>query len=169
MYKKITRLLAIPVLLAATLHPCRAQWVDPGDSPDLKWDVAQLNGGTSYNTLPEAFQNVSADGATIRLLIGVTLDGKAPLAVSYRTTLDLNALPLVCASGTGFTLADGKSLTLENGTVSGSFSLSGSGQLFAGADVKIPGLGVTETLPGTTDPRNLYRILVTLPGGESAG
>lgn len=169
MYKKITRLLAIPVLLAATLHPCRAQWVDPGDSPDLKWDVAQLNGGTSYNTLPEAFQNVSADGATIRLLIGVTLDGKASLAVSYRTTLDLNALPLVCASGTGFTLADGKSLTLENGTVSGSFSLSGSGQLFAGADVKIPGLGVTETLPGTTDPRNLYRILVTLPGGESAG
>lgn len=168
MYKRITRLLAFPVLLAATLQPCRAQWVDPGDSPGLKWDVAQLNGVTSYNTLPEAFQNVPADDATIKLLIGVTLDEKAPLAVDYHTTLDLNALPLVCASGTVFSIADGKSLTLENGTVSGSFSLSGKGQLFAGSNVKIPGLGVTETLPGATDPRNLYRILVTLPGNNPA-
>lgn len=162
MYTEMNKILISLLLLCTAFGPVRAQLIDPDDSPDLSWDVAELE-GVNYTSLPKALETITADDATIRLLIGVTLDARTPLTVTYHTTLDLNACPLVCAVGTKLDVAAGKVLTLEKGTVSGSFALSGSGYLFAGADVKLAGTGVT--VEGPT--QSLYRILVELPGSES--
>lgn len=164
MYRQTTRLLTTVLLLIATLHPCRAQWVDPGDGPGLHWDVAQIN-GTKYTSLTKAFEAVDTDGKQINLLIGVIQDGTSELAVNYTTGFNLSTYSLTCASGTTFNVADGKTLVMSNGTLSGSFVLKGGGNLFAGTDVKMQGVGVT----GGTPSQSLYRVLVELPGDEPAG
>lgn len=164
MYRQIIRLLTTVLLLIAALHPCRAQWVDPDDGPDLNWKVAKMD-GMEYTSLAEAFEAVTADGKEITLLIGIIQDAAGVLAVDYTTTLDLGTYQLTGASGTEFGIATGKMLAVKNGTLSGSFILKGDGNLFAGTDVSMKGVGVT----GGTPLQNLYRVLVELPGGEAAG
>ena len=73
MYRQILRLLTTVLLLIAALHPCRAQWVDPDDGPDLNWKVAKMD-GTEYTSLAKAFEAVTADGKEITLLIGIIQD-----------------------------------------------------------------------------------------------
>lgn len=164
MYRQIIRLLTTVLLLIAALHPCRAQWVDPDDGPDLNWKVAKMD-GMEYTSLAKAFEAVTADGKEITLLIGIIQDAAGVLAVDYTTTLDLGTYQLTGASGTEFGIATGKMLAVKNGTLSGSFILKGDGNLFAGTDVSMKGVGVT----GGTPLQNLYRVLVELPGGEAAG
>lgn len=164
MYRQIIRLLTTVLLLIAALHPCRAQWVDPDDGPDLNWKVAKMD-GMEYTSLAEAFEAVTADGKEITLLIGIIQDAAGVLAVDYTTTLDLGTYQLTDASGTEFGIATGKMLAVKNGTLSGSFILKGDGNLFAGTDVSMKGVGVT----GGTPLQNLYRVLVELPGGEVTG
>lgn len=164
MYRQIIRLLTTVLLLIAALHPCRAQWVDPDDGPDLNWKVAKMD-GMEYTSLAEAFEAVTVDGKEITLLIGIIQDAAGVLAVDYTTTLDLGTYQLTGASGTEFGIATGKMLAVKNGTLSGSFILKGDGNLFAGTDVSMKGVGVT----GGTPLQNLYRVLVELPGGEAAG
>lgn len=164
MYRQIIRLLTTVLLLIAALHPCWAQWVDPDDGPDLNWKVAKMD-GMEYTSLAEAFDAVTADGKEITLLIGIIQDAAGVLAVDYTTTLDLGTYQLTGASGTEFGIATGKMLAVKNGTLSGSFILKGDGNLFAGTDVSMKGVGVT----GGTPLQNLYRVLVELPGGEAAG
>lgn len=164
MYRQIIRLLTTVLLLIAALHPCRAQWVDPDDGPDLNWKVAKMD-GMEYTSLAEAFEAVTADGKEITLLIGIIQDAAGVLAVDYTTTLDLGTYQLTGASGTEFGIATGKMLAVKNGTLSGSFILKGDGNLFAGTDVSMKGVGVT----GGTPLQNLYRVLVELPGGEATG
>ncbi|MFV0581087.1 MAG: hypothetical protein ACK5N4_03490 [Parabacteroides gordonii] len=164
MYRQIIRLLTTVLLLIAALHPCRAQWVDPDDGPDLNWKVAKMD-GMEYTSLAEAFEAVTADGKEITLLIGIIQDAAGVLAVDYTTTLNLGTYQLTGASGTEFEIATGKMLAVKNGTLSGSFILKGDGNLFAGTDVSMKGVGVT----GGTPLQNLYRVLVELPGGEAVG
>ena len=163
-YRKMNRLYIIGLLLCTLLVPARAQLVDPDDGPDLKWEVAEMD-GTKYTSLTEAFEAVGTDGKEIALLIGVIQDGTSTLSADYNTTFDLSAYSLTCASGTTFDISLDKTLELKNGTLSGSFILDGAGNLFAGTDVKMPGVGVT----GGTPAQSLYRVLIKLPGNEAAG
>lgn len=164
MYKQIIRLATTLFLCFAALHPCRAQWVDPGDSPDLKWKVAEMD-GTQYTSLTRAFEAANTDGKTVKLLIGVIQDGSSTLSVTHTTTFDLSTYSLTCASGTTFDISLDKTLELKSGTLSGSFILNGAGNLFVGTDVKMPGVGVTAGTP----LQSLYRVLIKLPGDETAG
>lgn len=152
------------MLLFVAQYPCRAQWVDPGDSPDLNWKIAEMD-GTEYTSLAKAFDAVNTDGKQMKLLIGVIQDGTSELAVNYNTTFDLATYSLTCASGTAFRLATGKMLVMKNGTLGGSFILKGDGNLFAGTGVKMSGVGVTAGTP----LQSLYRVLIGLPGDEAAG
>lgn len=164
MYRKMNRLYILGMLLCTLLAPARAQLIDPDDSPDLKWKVAEMD-GAKYTSLTKAFEAVGADGKEISLLIGVIQDGASMLSVAYNTAFNLSTYSLTCASGTTFDLSLNKTLELKNGTLSGSFILIGTGNLFAGTDVKMPGVGVTAGPP----LQSLYRVLVKLPGNEAAG
>ena len=164
MYRQIIRLLTTVLLLIAALHPCRAQWVDPDDGPDFNWKVAKMD-GTEYTSLAKAFEAVTADGKEITLLIGIIQDVASALDVKFTTSLILENYMLTCASGTELKIADGKTLVVKKGTLSGSFILEGNGNLFAGTDVRMTGVGVIAGTPR----QNLYRVLVELPGNEAEG
>lgn len=152
------------MLFFVALYPCRAQWVDPGDSPDLNWKIAEMD-GREYTSLAKAFEAADTDGKQMKLLIGVIQDGTSELAVNYNTTFDLATYSLTCASGTAFRIATGKTLVMKNGTLGGSFILKGDGNLFAGTGVKMSGVGVTAGTP----LQSLYRVLIGLPGDKAAG
>lgn len=164
MYRQIIRLLTTVLLLIAALHPCRAQWVDPDDGPDLNWKVAKMD-GMEYTSLAKAFEAVTVDGKEITLLIGIIQDVASALDVKFTTSLILENYMLTCASGTELKIADGKTLVVKKGTLSGSFILEGNGNLFAGTDVRMTGVGVIAGTPR----QNLYRVLVELPGNEAEG
>ena len=83
-YRKMNRLYIIGLLLCTLLVPARAQLVDPDDGPDLKWEVAEMD-GTKYTSLTEAFEAVGTDGKEIALLIGVIQDGTSTLSADYNT------------------------------------------------------------------------------------
>ncbi len=164
MYRQIIRLLTTILLFFVVLYPCRAQWVDPDDSPDLDWKVAAMD-GTEYTSLARAFNAVTTDGKDIKLLIGIFQDVASALDVKFTTSLILENYMLACASGTELNITGGKTLVVKKGTLSGSFILEGNGNLFAGTDVRMTGVGVTAGTPR----QNLYRVLVELPGNEAAG
>lgn len=165
----MNRLITILLLLCATLAKGHAQEVVPpkGDEPEFNWVIATI-GGAEYNSLNAAFEAVKADNTEIQLKNGTTVNTDIP--TNYSTTLDLNGLPLVFTTDAAITIAEGKTLKLTDSQSKyirheGSLKLGGKGNLFAGQEVNLAGVGVLDAAATAT---NLYRVLVTLPdaGGK---
>lgn len=171
MYRRMKKLGIAFCLLCSVLYPCSAQLradVGPGDGPvDPGMHVAKV-GTTLYSSLPAAIKAVNAadvDKETIFFLNRVSLSETDPIHIAKTTTFDLNGLSLTCASGTRFEVAADKMLVLDNGIYSGSFHFSG--QLFAGENAVVKDCSV---MAGSgSGQKNVYRILVRLPGVESEG
>lgn len=93
--------------------------------------VAEVTDGdgntTSYESLEDALA-AAGDGATVTLKKDVTLDKTA--AVSKSITLDLGTKTLTAPSGAAaLSVADSKTVTVKNGTVSGSLEAGKSATL----------------------------------------